>query len=337
VNIKVSTLATLTIASHNVIPGGTAQFTAEGLDNTGTPIDTGALDWSVSGGGTISATGLFTSDGTTKGSFTVTATSHTTPVVTGQAGLLVADALVNICRFPEANLTSQYVGHPPNEDLPNVIDGSSSTKYLTFNNAGWIQVAFSQAYVVNGCALVSANDEPGRDPSSWTLEGSNDGVAWTTIMAKTGETFAGRLQRNETLFANNTAYSYFRLSMTASNTGLNILQLAEWELLSPNATTGVDNVRVLGNAFHLSASPNPFSGSTLVNFAVPVKQKVSIRLFDVQGRLVKTLLDGRTETGKRSVFFDGRGENGSRLRAGTYFCRIQAKGFDKTEKLVLTK
>jgi hypothetical protein len=121
-----------------------------------------------------------------------------------------------------------------------VIDNSTSTKYLTFHNAAWIQFQVSAAHVVTRYSITSANDAPERDPLSWTLQGSNNGTTWSTLNSQSNQDFPNRLQRREFSFTNTTAYAYYRLNMN-NNSGT-ILQLAEWEIFGTPVTTGVVTV-----------------------------------------------------------------------------------------------
>jgi predicted alpha-1,2-mannosidase len=121
--------------------------------------------------------------------------------------------------------------NPPNEVAHNLIDGSTSTKWLTFDNHGWVQFRFTDPVAVDDYALSSANDSPGRDPSDWTLQGSQDGQSWTTLDTRTGEHFADRFQTREFSFSNSQAYKYYRLDIGA-NAGDASTQLSEVQLSS---------------------------------------------------------------------------------------------------------
>jgi hypothetical protein len=83
----VLTTITVSPATASVPAGGTQQYTAAGYDQYGQPI-AASYAWSVSGGGTISAGGLFTAGSTAGGPYTVTATSGS---VTGTASVTVTD------------------------------------------------------------------------------------------------------------------------------------------------------------------------------------------------------------------------------------------------------
>src|SRR6185369_9759514 len=108
----------------------------------------------------------------------------------------------------------------------NLVDGDVGSKWLVFTPTGWAQVKLAQPVAVVHYALSSANDEPGRDPKDWTLQGSQDGQTWTTLDTQTGQKFSARHQTKEYRFANTQAYLYYRLDVSR-NAGADILQLAE--------------------------------------------------------------------------------------------------------------
>jgi hypothetical protein len=83
--------------------------------------------------------------------------------------------------------------------------------------------------------------------------------------------------------------------------------------------------------------PNPFNPSTKINFSLAVDSKVSLKIFDVLGQEVVTLLNGQLAAGSQEVSFDA-----SSLNSGVYFYRIDASGvdgqkFSSTKKMILTK
>lgn len=78
--------------------------------------------------------------------------------------------------------------------------------------------------------------------------------------------------------------------------------------------------------------PNPFNPSTTLNFALPKPAIVSLKIYDVQGRIVADLVDGHLPSGAYQVQFEG-----SSFSSGIYFGRLQADSFMATQKLVLLK
>jgi hypothetical protein len=125
--------------------------------------------------------------------------------------------------------TSQYTDWPAGEDISKLTDNSTSTKYLTQHSAAWMQFHSNTSNVVVKYTITSANDVPARDPKNWNLQGSNNGTTWTTLNTQTNQTFASRFLTKTYTFTNSTAYTYYRLNITAVSSGTQ-MQLAEWEL-----------------------------------------------------------------------------------------------------------
>ncbi len=78
--------------------------------------------------------------------------------------------------------------------------------------------------------------------------------------------------------------------------------------------------------------PNPFNSTTTLSYTLPITSHVDLRLYDLTGREVSTLVQREQRAGSYRVLLDG-----SRLASGTYFVRLQAGMFSKTEKMVLLK
>ena len=76
--------------------------------------------------------------------------------------------------------------------------------------------------------------------------------------------------------------------------------------------------------------PNPFNPSTTIRYELPASSYVKVSVLDLLGREVAVLVDERKDSGIHEVKFDGSG-----LSSGVYFCRLQAGGFVRTQKLVL--
>lgn len=85
-------------------------------------------------------------------------------------------------------------------------------------------------------------------------------------------------------------------------------------------------------------TPNPFSiGSTRIAFALPREGKATLRVFDVQGRLVQTLVDGALPAGQHQVTWDGRNSRDGQAAAGVYFYRLQTDQGEATKKMLLIR
>jgi len=85
------------------------------------------------------------------------------------------------------------------------------------------------------------------------------------------------------------------------------------------------------------AYPNPFNPATTIRFFVPEAGTVSLRIYDVAGRLVQRLVSGPTPAGEHAVEWDGRSANGNAVSAGVYFARLEWGGETQMKKIVLLK
>ncbi len=91
-------------------------------------------------------------------------------------------------------------------------------------------------------------------------------------------------------------------------------------------------------AFGLAQNvPNPFNPVTTIAYDVPEDAHVAIRIYDVTGRLVRTLLDGKIAGGRREVVWDGRNDSGDPVGSGVYFCAMVAGKFRTSTKMLLLK
>ena len=84
--------------------------------------------------------------------------------------------------------------------------------------------------------------------------------------------------------------------------------------------------------------PNPFNPATTIRFDVASRSKVYLKIFDVKGVLIKTLLDG-TEYGNGSweKVWDGTNSGGTAVQSGVYFCVLETGGQRTSAKLVLLR
>lgn len=76
----------------------------------------------------------------------------------------------------------------------------------------------------------------------------------------------------------------------------------------------------------LAIYPNPFGESTTIQYVVPTGGEVSVQLYDVLGRHVRTLVRGEQAAGRQEVRWDGNSDAGTRMSAGQYILRVDASG-----------
>lgn len=94
----------------------------------------------------------------------------------------------------------------------------------------------------------------------------------------------------------------------------------------------------LPKAFALSQNyPNPFNPSTTIQYDLPEAGHVQIRVFNIRGNVVATLVNGEEEAGVHVVQWDGREESGRTVSSGVYFYRMETASFSRIRKMVLLK
>ncbi len=102
---------------------------------------------------------------------------------------------------------------------------------------------------------------------------------------------------------------------------------------APTGTKPVEHRNTLTQNY-----PNPFNPSTSIEFTVRTRTRVSLKVYDVSGGLVRTLLEGDRVAGEvHRVSWDGRNDAGEAVSSGVYFYRLVASDFAQTKKMVLLK
>jgi hypothetical protein len=72
----------------------------------------------------------------------------------------------------------------------------------------------------------------------------------------------------------------------------------------------------------LDVRPNPFHTSLTVRFALPERSHVRLAVYDVAGRMIRSIVDGHQDAGRHEASWDGAGQDGVRARGGMYFVRM---------------
>ncbi|MEM6645237.1 MAG: FlgD immunoglobulin-like domain containing protein [Bacteroidota bacterium] len=83
--------------------------------------------------------------------------------------------------------------------------------------------------------------------------------------------------------------------------------------------------------------PNPFNPTTLISYSLPQASAVTLQVFDINGRLVQTLVNGSQEAGRYKVEWNGRNMSGAQVASGLYIYRVQADNFSAVKRMMLVK
>jgi hypothetical protein len=104
-------------------------------------------------------------------------------------------------------------------------------------------------------------------------------------------------------------------------------------------TSSADDSELAPRASSLTQNhPNPFNPQTTIAFEIPDQQTVTLRVFEMSGRLVRNLIAAEPHTpGRHEVVWNGRDDAGRQVASGTYFYRLEAGSYSETKRMVLVK
>jgi predicted esterase len=109
-------------------------------------------------------------------------------------------------------------------------------------------------------------------------------------------------------------------------------------LLVTNIALAINNIQSgIPNSFELSQNyPNPFNPSTVISYQLPVSSKVTLKIYDLLGREIATLVNEEQSAGWKEVEFQSTVGSGQ-LASGIYFYKLQTNNFIETKKMLIIK
>jgi M6 family metalloprotease-like protein len=206
---------------------------------------------------------------------------------------------------------------------------------------------------------------PNADPLSVTMKGGWPAPAPVSITPNTSASTSVSLQIDGSLFAKTGSVQLVRSAQTFNSTS--VYWAGKDRIVAQfNMTGGVNGLydvivfnpggasAVLSQAFTLTggvtaagdmprknallnAYPNPFNPLTTIRYELASRTHVSLRVYDVSGAVVRTLVNGDKPAGSYSLTWDGRDDHGSSVSSGVYFYRIAAGSFSDVRKVTLLK
>jgi len=121
----------------------------------------------------------------------------------------------------------------------------------------------------------------------------------------------------------------------ADDRALAMQRILDWFDAPP---VGIDDIRPDPTVVALRGNfPNPFDQQTEIIFNLPKTGNVEIGVYDLQGRLVKTLVDGEQNSGSHSVVWDGTDKSGDQMASGVYYCRMVTEESSLSRKITLIR
>jgi hypothetical protein len=83
--------------------------------------------------------------------------------------------------------------------------------------------------------------------------------------------------------------------------------------------------------------PNPFNPSTSISYQLPEAAKVSLKIYDISGQLIKTLVDEEQPADAYTTSWDATNKAGGKVASGIYFYELRAGSFTQTRRMVLLR
>ena len=107
--------------------------------------------------------------------------------------------------------------------------------------------------------------------------------------------------------------------------------------LSLAAPTSNDDTVVPAILSGVTNYPNPFNPNTTIALALAKDAEVSVRIFNVKGQVIRTLLNGNVKAGIHNLLWNGADDDGNTVSSGIYLVKVQGAGFSKSHKMTLMK
>ena len=173
---------------------------------------------------------------------------------------------------------------------------------------------------------------------NWCIRAIVKRVGWLTVEPMAGEVAAGR-DTNLSITINTTGLvpdTTYKANISIANNSQT--SPVEVPVVLHTSGAGVKEATSLPSAFNLYQNrPNPCAGMTIIKYAIPEKIEVSLRIYDITGRLVNTLVNEIQKPAYYSIKWDARDARKKTVPAGVYFMRIAAGNFVSVKKLVVVR
>lgn len=142
--------------------------------------------------------------------------------------------------------------------------------------------------------------------------------------------------------AEDTDNIHFRSYWYNTSNGWSMISTGEYLMravvVTPTGIKEIGNDGIRPAAYQLVGNyPNPFNPTTDIKFLAPQDGKVRIDIFNINGQLVKTVLNENVTAGVKAVTWDGTNSNGAKVNSGIYLYKLTAGDYVETQKMVLMK
>lgn len=212
---------------------------------------------------------------------------------------------------------STFINDPQYPDTPGVFSTTNGGESWSFLPVGYMLPHFSMIDSLHGI-LYAGHGNGGtfyRTSDGFnTWEVKNNPKAWEYFF-----------YNNLVLYACGDS-GYFAKSTDCGNTWTQL----PFNVLNP--TTLIENTITISDFSLQQNYPNPFNPTTKIKYSIAGSQMVTLKVYDILGNEISTLVNEVKQPGTHEVTFDG-----SKLSSGIYFYKLNSDSFTQTKKLVLIK
>lgn len=241
---------------------------------------------------------------------------------------IVKDSLIRLIPKSTANLSLCMKSFASSVESPAyspdlAIDGSVTSRWgSAFSDPQWITIELDTIYTI-GKVVLKWESSYARQ---YSIQTAIDTASWQTVYTETKGNGGA-----DTIVFTPVDAKYVRMYGTQRRTGYGY-SLYEFEIYRPSVT-GVETPKACPSKFKLMQNyPNPFNPKTVISFSVGTYNYTSLRVYDLLGREIATLVNEFKPAGDYSVQW-----NASAVSNGIYFYKLQAGEFSDMKKLVLIK
>jgi 1,4-alpha-glucan branching enzyme len=209
----------------------------------------------------------------------------------------------------------------------------ASWQVFHLNESGNV-IAF-QRYDNDGNVVVCVANFSNTDYGSYRVGLPLSG-RWKVAVHSQDTKYEGAGQTNPEYFdAETTSSDIFAQSVALDLPAMALVALAK--VSDATAAPALEGAREQSRAWFESSYPNPTAGNTSLKYHLVRRSSVEIRIYDLAGRLVRTLASGSQAAGIHTTSWDGRDSEGASVASGVYFAKLAAAGVVDTQRLVLVR
>ena len=282
----------------------------------------------------------------------------------GDYGTILKTTNAGVAWIPQVSGTSNRLIDVSFTDVNNVTIVSRSGIVLSTTNGGstWNSQASGISGNLNGVSIVDANNIIAVGDHGKIFKTNDGGITWTLLTSGTNgnlfgvfftdsnngtvtgsgggiilrTTDGGTNWTPQTSGTNNLLYDVF---FTDVNNGTAVGSFGAILHTTNGGVTFVSEEQIYAaptNFMLLQNFPNPFNPTTTIQYSIPQRSNVTLKVYDILGNEVATLINEERNLGSYEVQFSATG-GASDLSSGIYFYKLQSGSFTSTKKMLLLK